>query len=88
MSFYFWGIALILSALNVVGLWWMLGSVLTPERMLPLATSTGTLGLYIIAKIRELNGLRKEVTSIARKLIEQKRLGEPCAQARWQEFEA
>ena len=74
VSFYFWGIALILSALNVVGLWWMLGSVLTPERMLPLATSTGTLGLYIIAKIRELNGLRKEVSSNTRKLIQQKLL--------------
>jgi hypothetical protein len=74
VSFYFWGIALILSALNVVGLWWMLGSVLTPERMLPLATSTGTLGLYIIAKIRQLNGLRKEVTSNTRKLIQQKLL--------------
>ena len=74
VSFYFWGIALILTTLNVVGLWWMLGSVLTPERMLPLATSTVTLGLYIVAKIRQLNGLRKEITSNTRKLIQQKLL--------------
>ena len=56
---FFLFVSLLLTYFTVIALWWILGSVLNSERVLPLASSTVTFFTYVLARAKTLLSIRR-----------------------------
>ena len=72
ISAFFWMISMFLSYIITVMLWWILGSVLSPERILPVTSSTITFVTYCIATSKKLWNSRKSVKLKILEVIDKK----------------